>query len=122
MVRDGVVAGNAGALAVTANGGQDWTAIAPLTSVALRGAAVAPYASLMIVVGDGGTLLRSANAGELGRLVDRGAGNLLGVSSDWYGDVIVAVDSNGAIWASADSAESRSRSRPRRAVRWATSA
>ena len=99
----GVVAGDAGQLAVTPNGGQSWRAITPLTNVALRGAAVAPYASVMVVVGDGGTVLRSANAGGTWSLSKiTGAGDLRGVTSDWYGDVIVAVDSNGAIWSSAD--------------------
>jgi photosystem II stability/assembly factor-like uncharacterized protein len=99
----GVAAGTAGSLAVTQNGGQDWTAIAPLTNVTLRGAAVAPYASVMVVVGDGATVLRSANAGGTWAVETiSGAGDLRSVASDWYGDVLYAVDSNGAIWSSQD--------------------
>jgi photosystem II stability/assembly factor-like uncharacterized protein len=57
----------------------------------------------MIVVGDGGTVLRSANAGGTWSISSiPGAADLTGVTSDWYGDVIVAVDSNGAIWSSTD--------------------
>jgi photosystem II stability/assembly factor-like uncharacterized protein len=99
----GVVAGDAGQLAVTPNGGETWTAITPLTTVALRGAAVAPYASVMIVVGDGATVLRSANAGGTWTLsMVPGAGDFRAVTSDWYGDVVVAVDANGSIWSSTD--------------------
>jgi photosystem II stability/assembly factor-like uncharacterized protein len=57
----------------------------------------------MVVVGDGGTVLRSANAGGTWATESiAGAGDLYGVTSDWYGDVIVTVDSNGAIWTSTD--------------------
>jgi photosystem II stability/assembly factor-like uncharacterized protein len=99
----GVVAGDNGALAVTQDGGAHWTAIPALTSVALRGAAVAPYVHVMLVVGDGGTLLRSADSGlTWTRVAIAGAGDFHGVASDAWAGTVLAVDSLGGIWSSAD--------------------
>ena len=98
----GVVAGDSGALAVTRDG-QTWTAVAPLTNVNLRGAAVAPYVGVMLVVGDAGTVLRSADSGTTWtRASIAGAGDLHGIASDAWAGTVLAVDSTGAIWSSRD--------------------
>jgi photosystem II stability/assembly factor-like uncharacterized protein len=98
----GLVAGAAGALAVTQDG-ETWTKVAPVTTVSLRGAAVAPYVHVMLAVGDAGTLLRSADSGKTWTVSTiAGAADFHGVASDAWAGTVLAVDSAGTIWSSAD--------------------
>jgi photosystem II stability/assembly factor-like uncharacterized protein len=57
----------------------------------------------MLVVGDGGTVLRSADSGHTWALASiAGAGDLRGVASDAWAGTVLAVDSLGSIWSSGD--------------------
>lgn len=99
----GVTAGDAGVLAVSINGGEDWKLIDSGVTSSLRGASSALNADLIVVVGDGGTVLRSTDLGaHFGRQTLAGAGDLRAVAVAPGGDLILSVDSKGQIWGSTD--------------------
>jgi len=104
--KHGVVAGDSGALAITEDSGLAWQTItspAIDSSVTFRGAAAAWSRLLYVVVGDKGTILRSADAGRSWtRSTLEGAGDLRAVASDPDGHRVLVVDSNGGIYASGD--------------------
>jgi photosystem II stability/assembly factor-like uncharacterized protein len=101
----GVVAGDSGALAVSKNGGAYWKAV-NMTSVALHSAASVLPAKLFVVVGDEGTLIRSSDLGDSwDKTTIPGAGDLTGVAASLDASLVLAVDSNGAVWASKDLAK-----------------
>ena len=101
----GVVAGARGALAVTDDGGKSWRVAPALTTATLRSAAVTADGARMIVVGDGGALLRSGDAGVTwaasARALAAGA-DLRGVAIDPEAHVVLVVDARGGVWASSD--------------------
>src|SRR5262249_35061285 len=99
----GAVAGDAGALAVTADGGEHWNTVPALVTTPLRSVAIASALDLMLVAGDGSTVLRSADAGATWLVVHiDGAGHLRGISTDPTAHRVLAVDDGGAVWASSD--------------------
>ena len=99
----GLVAGDAGALAVTRDGGSTWTTVGPWTGASLRGVAVASNAGVMIAVGDGGVVLRSPDAGGTWKESPiAGAGDLQAVASDPGAHRVLAVDASGSVWSSTD--------------------
>jgi photosystem II stability/assembly factor-like uncharacterized protein len=58
---------------------------------------------VMLAAGDGGTILRSADAGVTWtRTIVAGAGDFHGVASDAWAGLVLAVDSLGGIWSSGD--------------------
>jgi hypothetical protein len=62
---------------------------------------------VMIVVGDGGIVLRSADAGATwSRTTIPGGADLRGVASDAGAHLILAVDGSGAVWSSVDTGRS----------------
>ncbi len=101
----GLVAGDRGALAVTRDAGATWSSIAtsPPSTTTLRGVAVAGLAHLAIVVGDGGTILRSIDdSASFQPVTGVGAEDLHGVAVDSAAHLVLAVGTSGAIWASTD--------------------
>jgi photosystem II stability/assembly factor-like uncharacterized protein len=99
----GIVAGDAGTIAVTENGGDAWRLVPPLFQSTLRSVALSHGGLLMLAVGDAGAVARSSDRGATFATVNiDGAADLYGVAMDAGGDRVLAVDSAGAIWQSRD--------------------
>jgi photosystem II stability/assembly factor-like uncharacterized protein len=103
----GLAVGDDRTLVTTRDGGEAWARAALPSSAAgaLRGTAVSEGATLLVAVGDAGTLLRSSDRGlsfEASRIA--GAADLFDVALDASGGLALAVDSAGVIWVSRDRA------------------
>ena len=101
----GVIAGARGTLAVTGDGGASWRVTPPLTTATLHGAAVTADGARILVVGDGGALLRSSDAGvtwAASASAFASGADLRGVATDSEAHVVLVVDARGGIWASSD--------------------
>jgi photosystem II stability/assembly factor-like uncharacterized protein len=102
----GAVAGDGGALAVTRNAGATWSTVttSPPSTATLRGVAVAGVRKLVVVVGDGGTILRSLDDGATFQILTGLAGpeDLRGVAVDPIAQLVLIASASGTIWASTD--------------------
>jgi photosystem II stability/assembly factor-like uncharacterized protein len=99
----GIAVGDAGAFLRTSDG-TTWSAVDVSMSETLRGAAASEKASLLLVTGDAGTLLRSEDLGASWTSISAGSANLHEVTLDAKGDEARAADDSGAIWESHDRA------------------
>jgi photosystem II stability/assembly factor-like uncharacterized protein len=99
----GVAAGEAGALVRTLDG-TTWRRADVSLSETLRSAATSADARLVLVAGDGGTLLRSEDRGASWTSIAVGPANVTSVTLDGRGSVAIATDDSGATWESRDRA------------------
>ncbi len=105
----GVAAGDVGALAVS-HDGTSWSPVAGTPPTALRAAAIAHHAGIVLVVGDGGAILRSADAGgTFQNVAAPEMGNLTGVAIEPAGLLALVAAQDGGLWASTDGGVSFSR-------------
>jgi photosystem II stability/assembly factor-like uncharacterized protein len=98
----GVAAGDEGTLTLSRDGGGSWQKVELQTKNALRAAGIAYAAQVILVVGDGGLVIRSEDSGQ--SFVERtleDATDFYGVAMDALGHV-VAVDDSGGVWQSDD--------------------
>jgi len=101
----GVAVGDAGVIRVSHDGGATWIATpsGSGSSTTLRGVAIAQDRGVALVVGDGGTVLRSADAGKSFQSVRVAeAADLQAVAVEAGGHVAIAVDASGGVFLSTD--------------------
>jgi photosystem II stability/assembly factor-like uncharacterized protein len=102
----GLLAGDAGVLEVTQDGGATWSPVGLLTASALHGVAVAATAGVMLAVGDAGVVLRSGDSGATWTAAAvPGAGDLQGIAMDGAARLVLAVDASGGAWSSTDAGQ-----------------
>jgi photosystem II stability/assembly factor-like uncharacterized protein len=109
----GLAVGDAATLLTTQDGGQHWSTIAADGATTLRGGAatlrgtaITQGATLLVAVGDAGVVLRSTDLGlhfTSSRIA--GAADLFDIALDATGELALAVDSAGGVWASHDGAQ-----------------